>query len=103
LISRVAHGNLPATCWAEDARPAGHGFAKYERTGIEVRAEVNIQVDVTMELGKVGETIIVALETPMLEVQKTAQAINVSGEFMNNLPLSSRRVSGMRKPAAGTE
>ena len=64
------------------------GFAKYERTGIEVRAEVNIQVDVTMELGTIDETIVVALETPMLEVQKTTQAINISGEFMNRLPLS---------------
>ena len=36
------------------------GFAKYERTGIEVRAELNIQVDVTMELGRVDETITVA-------------------------------------------
>ena len=68
------------------------GFAKYERPGIEVRAEVNIQVDVTMELGKLDETIIVALDTPMLEVQKTAQSINISGEFMNHLPLSNRRV-----------
>jgi hypothetical protein len=68
------------------------GFAKYERPGIEVRAEVNIQVDVTLELGRVDETVIVALDTPMLEVQKTVQAINISGEFMKFLPLSCRRV-----------
>jgi len=68
------------------------GFAKYERTGVGVRAEVNIQVDVTMELGRIDEAITVAPETPMLEVQKTTQAINISGEFMNRLPLSTRRV-----------
>jgi hypothetical protein len=68
------------------------GFATFERPGIEVRSEVNIQVDVTMELGRVDETVTVVAETPMLEVQKTTQAINISGEFLNHLPLSSRRV-----------
>jgi hypothetical protein len=47
------------------------GFAKYQRTGIDVRAEVNIQLDVTMEIGRVDEMITVAGDTPMLEVQKT--------------------------------
>ena len=75
----VLTGSLPA-------------FAKYERTGIEVRTEVNIQVDVTMELGPFDQTITVAGETPMLEVQKTVHAINLSGEFLRRLPLSSRRV-----------
>ena len=68
------------------------GFAKHERTGIEVRAEVNIQVDLTLELGGIDERITVAGDTPMLEVRKTTQAINISGEFMNLLPLSNRRV-----------
>jgi hypothetical protein len=68
------------------------GFARFERPGIEVRSEVNIQVDVTMALGQVSETITVVAETPMLEVQKTTQAINISGEFLNHLPLSIRRV-----------
>ena len=45
-----------------------------------------------MKLGEIEETILVAGETPMLEVQKTTQAINISGEFQRPLPLSSRRV-----------
>ncbi|MBI1872260.1 MAG: TonB-dependent receptor [Acidobacteria bacterium] len=68
------------------------GFAKFERKGLEVRAEVNIQVDVVMKIGAIEETIQVTGESPMLEVQKTTQAINISGEFQRSLPLSSRRV-----------
>ena len=68
------------------------GFAKFERTGLGVRAEVNIQVDVVMKIGGIEETIQVSGESPMLEVQKTTQAINISGEFQRALPLSGRRV-----------
>jgi hypothetical protein len=68
------------------------GFAKFERTGLEVRSEVNIQVDIVMKLGAIEETIQVTGESPMLEVQKTTQAINISGEFQRALPLSGRRV-----------
>ena len=68
------------------------GFAKFERTGLEVRAEVNIQVDVVMKIGGIEETILVSGDSPMLEVQKTTQAINISGEFQRALPLSGRRV-----------
>lgn len=67
------------------------GFSRFERTGLEVRAELNIQVDITMKLGSVTESIQVSGETPMLEVQKTVQAVNISGDFQRSLPLSSRR------------
>jgi hypothetical protein len=67
------------------------GFSKFERTGLEVRAELNIQVDVTLKIGNVTESIQVSGETPMLEVQKTVQAVNISGDFQRALPLSGRR------------
>src|SRR6185295_2187036 len=52
------------------------GFSRFERKGLEVRAETNIQVDVTLKIGAIEETIQVTGDTPMLEVQKTVQAIN---------------------------
>jgi hypothetical protein len=67
------------------------GFSKFERSGLEVRAELNIEVDVTMKVGSLAETIQVSGETPMLEVQKTVQAVNISGDFQRSLPLSGRR------------
>jgi hypothetical protein len=81
--------NLPPGTYTLVAELAG--FSKFERTGLEVRAELNIEVDVAMQLGSVAETIQVTGDTPMLEVQKTVQAINISGDFQRSLPLSSRR------------
>jgi hypothetical protein len=82
--------NLPPGTY--DVIAALQGFSRFERKGLEVRAEMNIQVDITLTIGAIEETILVTGETPMLEVQKTTQAINISGEFQRSLPLSSRRV-----------
>jgi Carboxypeptidase regulatory-like domain/TonB dependent receptor len=81
--------NLPPGTY--DVAAVLPGFARFERKGLEVRAEVNIQADIVMQLGAIEETIQVTGETPMLEVQKTTQAVNISGDFQRALPLSSRR------------
>ena len=54
------------------------GFAKAVRTGIEVRAGLNLTVDFSMKLGKVEETITVSEESPLLETEKAVQAVNVA-------------------------
>ena len=81
--------NLPPGVYTVSAELTG--FAKFGRTGLDVRAELNIQVDVTMKIGTLAETVLVSGESPMLEIQKTVQAINISGDFQRSLPLSSRR------------
>ena len=93
--------NLPPGTY--DVIAALQGFSRFERKGLEVRAETNIQVDVTLKLGAMEETIKVTGETPMLEVLKTTQAMNISGEFQRSLPLSGRRVwqdSWISRPAS---
>ena len=39
----------------------------------------------------VTETVEVTAETPILELEKATQAVNISGEFQRSLPLGSRR------------
>ena len=67
------------------------GFSKQERSGIVVRSGLNIAVDIHLAVGSVEETVQVVGETPMLEVQKPVQAVNISGELQRALPLSSRK------------
>jgi hypothetical protein len=67
------------------------GFARVERSGIVVRAGLNIVVDVVLEVGSVGETVQVVAETPMLESERSSKTVNISGELQRRLPLSSRR------------
>lgn len=67
------------------------GFAKYERPGIQVRASMNFDIDIAMQVGAVTETVQVTAETPMLEVEKPVQAVNISGDFQRSLPLLPKR------------
>jgi hypothetical protein len=66
------------------------GFSKYLRPGVEIRAGLNIAVDIVMKLGDLSETVEVRSDTPMLEVAKPVQAVNISGEFQRALPLNPR-------------
>lgn len=67
------------------------GFARFVRPGVVVRAGLNIAIDVTMQVGTLQETIRVTADTPMLEVEKAVQAVNIEGELQRTLPLSPRR------------
>ena len=67
------------------------GFARFARPGIVVRAGINLVVDVSLTVGSLQETVQVTAETPMLDVDKPVQAVNISGELQRTLPLSSRR------------
>ena len=67
------------------------GFAPYKREGIVLRAAVNFQVDITLALGTVAETITVRGESPMLEVSKPGNILNIDGEFQKQMPLAARK------------
>lgn len=67
------------------------GFAKYTRQGVEVRAGLNLTLDIVLTLGNLTESIVVSGGSPSLETQKPIQAVNVAGDFQRLLPLSTRR------------
>jgi hypothetical protein len=67
------------------------GFTKYTRQGVEVRAGLNLTLDIVLTLGTVAESIIVSGDPPLLETHKPIQAVNIAGDFLRELPLSTRR------------
>jgi Carboxypeptidase regulatory-like domain/TonB dependent receptor-like, beta-barrel len=67
------------------------GFAKQARPGVVVRSGLNLAVDVVMTVGTLSETVQVVGDSPMLEVSKPVQAVNISGELQRALPMSSRK------------
>lgn len=67
------------------------GWARYERSGIVIRAGLNIGADIQMQLGVITETIQVVVDTPMLEVERPGQAVNIDGDFQRTVPLTGRR------------
>ena len=81
--------NLPPGEYAVTAELPG--FSTYKRDGILLRAAVNFQVDITMSLGTLAETITVTGESPMLEVSKPGNVLNIDGEFQKQMPLAARK------------
>ena len=66
------------------------GFSKFARPNVSIRAGLNIEVDIALQVGAIQETVTVTADTPMLEVQKPVQSVNIGGEFQRSLPLGSR-------------
>ena len=64
------------------------GFSKVSRTGVVIRAGLNLSLDLTLLVGNLSEAVTVQADTPMLETQRTVQAVNVSGEMQRRLPLT---------------
>lgn len=81
--------NLPPGEYAVTAELPS--FANYRREGILVRAGATFSVDIQMQLSSVEETITVTAETPMLEIAKPSNVLNIEGEFMKDMPIQARR------------
>jgi hypothetical protein len=81
--------NLPPGTYSIAAELTG--FASYKREDILLRAGATFEVDVTMKIGTLQETVTVSGDSPMLEVSNPSNVLNISGEFQREMPISSRR------------
>ena len=63
------------------------GFAIFRREGILLRAGANFQVDIAMTLGTLQETVTVSGDSPMIEVSRPSNVLNIDAGFQKALPL----------------
>jgi hypothetical protein len=73
------------------------GFSKLSRGNIEIRIAQRLDLDLTLELGDVQQTVTVSAEAPLLETTSPQRGQNFSNKFMNTLPLFS---GGIRNASA---
>src|SRR5207244_3576481 len=69
--------NLPPGTYTVTAELAG--FASFRREDVLLRAGANFQVDMTLKIGAVQESVTVSGESPMLEISKPSHVLNISG------------------------
>jgi hypothetical protein len=67
------------------------GFTTHRQEGVVLRAGANYSVDATLTISSVQETITVTAETPMLEIAKPSNVLNIEGEFQKEMPIAARR------------
>jgi hypothetical protein len=77
--------NLPPGTFTVSAQLAG--FSTARREGVLLRAGSNFQVDMTMELGALEESITVSGDAPMLEVTKPSNVLTIDAEFQKEAPV----------------
>jgi hypothetical protein len=81
--------NLPPGTYSIAAELTG--YVGYKREEILLRAGATFQVDVTMKIGTLQESVTVSGDSPMLEVSKPSNVLNISGEFQRDMPIQARR------------
>ena len=81
--------NLPPGTFTVTAELTG--FAATKREGILLRAGATFQVDFTMQLSTLQETVTVTGDSPMIEVNKASNVLNIDGEFQRVMPIQARR------------
>jgi len=81
--------NLPPGTYTITAELAG--FATFRREGVLLRAGATFALTITMQIGTLEETITVSGESPMIEVSKPSNVLNIDGEFQKQMPLAARK------------
>ena len=77
------------------------GFRTYQRTGIVVRVNDSVAVDVTLELGQASQTVQVSAETPMLDTSTASMGQVVESRTILELPLKDGMVLTLATLAPG--
>jgi len=78
------------------------GFSAYEQTGITLNVDQSATVDVTLQLGKVTDTVRVTGETELVTTRTAASGQVVTQVPIVELPLNGRRPERLMYLAAGT-
>jgi hypothetical protein len=81
--------NLPPGTYTVTAELTG--FSTFKREGILLRAGATFAVDVEMSLGTLQETITVSGDSPMVEVLRPGNVLNIDGDFQRLMPIQARR------------
>jgi Carboxypeptidase regulatory-like domain len=66
------------------------GFQRLVRPGVTVQISESVQVDLTLQLGNVQETVSVAATTPLLQTQSAGIDQLVEREMINGMPMPNR-------------
>ena len=81
--------NLPPGTYTITAELTG--FSVFKREEILVRAGSTFAVDIVLKIGSLQETVTVSGESPMIEVSKPSNVLNIDGEFQKNMPIAARK------------
>lgn len=77
------------------------GFERYMQTGIVISAQTTAQVNATLHIGAVSETVEVAAGVPLLETQTSSLQQVMNNRSITDLPLNGRNITFLAQTAPG--
>ncbi|HEY1341036.1 MAG TPA: carboxypeptidase-like regulatory domain-containing protein [Bryobacteraceae bacterium] len=81
--------NLPVGPYSLEVKASG--FKNYVQTGLELQANNNIQINVTMQVGAVSERVEVMATASMVETKENSIAVTIDSTRISELPLNGRQ------------
>ena len=81
--------NLPPGTYSLTGELAG--FSKFTRENVLLRAGATFAVDIELSLATIQETVTVSGDSPMVEVLRPGNVLNIDGEFQRDMPIQARR------------
>ncbi len=82
---RFNFADLPAGVYS--FRASQQGFKTFERTEVTVNINSVTRVDVTLEIGSMGDTVTVSGEPPKLQTETAEVHVNLTAAELTNLPV----------------
>ena len=64
------------------------GFKRFSRSGITLGVNDNLQIDITLQLGDVSQTVEIVAEAPLLEVADGSLGVTLSSKELGELPIA---------------
>jgi len=62
------------------------GFKRFSRSGITLGVNDNLQIDITLQLGDVSQTVEIVAEAPLLEVADGSLGVTLSSKELGECP-----------------
>lgn len=66
------------------------GFKRYVRTGLQVTTDERMTLDIALELGQLGDSVLVSAEAPMLETSTASVGQVITSRQIENMPMAGR-------------
>ena len=92
----------------QDLKPASYtatvevtGFKTLVRENIVLRVGQQSDLDLSLELGNMAQTVEVSAETPLLNTVSAALGTDISSQYISAMPLLDRDISSLSYLAAG--
>ena len=77
------------------------GFERFTSLGVEAHVQQNLTVDIMMTAGNVATEVTVTSAAPLLQAEDASIGQTITGEDVNNLPLSGRNWVSLAQLSAG--